>query len=280
MNRRFPVSILLLLAAMSTEAQVITGVVSDQKTNQPLPYVHIGIIGKNLGVISRDDGSYKVDLSAAGRDDVFAFSIIGYETRQFVVKGLSPGKMDIALVPRTYELEEVVVRSKVEQPKTEKLGRFTPTKTTIGQSGKEEFGFGGEWGLRINHHGKKYFVDRVSMHMRFNTVDSILFRVNMYRVENDMPAESILSKEIFVTSKKKQQWISRNLEKQNIIMDQDLIVTYEVVRVWFARSGENRIFFTHGSGYEEGRTYFRASSQDAWTDKYAPATIFLTVQEY
>jgi hypothetical protein len=281
MDLRKALSFILVLTATNLQTQVITGVVSDRKSNEPLPYVHIGVVGKNLGVISRDDGSYEIDLTPAGRTDVFAFSIIGYETQQFIVQDLRPGKMDIRLSPRTYELKEVIVRSKNEKPNTEKLGRFTPTKTTTGQSGMKEFGFGGERGLRINHQGKKYFVNQVSLHMRFNTVDSILFRINMYRVENDMPGESILGKEIFITSKKKQKWITGNVEKMNIVMDQDLIVTYEVVRIWFARRGENRLFFTNGSGYEEGRRYFRSSSQDAWTvDQGEFITLYITAEEY
>jgi hypothetical protein len=277
--------LLLIFLVSASYAQIITGVVSDSKTNEPLPYVHIGVAGKNMGVISRDDGSYQIDVSTASRSDVLAFSIIGFETRTFNVGDLGPGRMDVRLSQKTYTLKEVVIRSKNEQPKTEKLGRFTPSKTTMGQSGLKEFGFGGEWGLRINHNNKKYFINNVQLHMRFNTVDSVLFRINMYAVDNDMPGESVLQKEIFMTSKKKQKWIARNLLKENLILDRDLIVTYEVVRVWFSKKGENRLFLTRGSGYEEVLTYYRASSQDAWAvDKNKQETLFptlfLTVEEF
>lgn len=281
-----PVAFLLLLLSVSVSyAQLISGVVSDSKTNEPLPYVHIGVVGKNMGVISRDDGSYQIDLSTAGPSDVLAFSIIGFDTRSFPVGDLKPGRMDVRLSQKTYTLKEVVIRSKKEQPKSSKLGRFTPSKTTMGQSGKEEFGFGGEWGLRISHNKKKYFINNIQLHLRFNTVDSVLFRINMYKVENEMPGESILQKEIFMTSKKKQKWIVRNLIKENLVLDQDLIVTYEVVRVWFSNRGENRLFFTKGADYPEGLTYYRASSQSSWTvDKTIQTTLFptlfLTVEEF
>jgi hypothetical protein len=131
---------LLFFSVLLAQAQLITGVVSDQKTNEPLPYVHIGVVGKNLGVISRDDGSYQIDVTAAGRNDVLAFSIIGFETRTFNVGDLKSGRMDVPLIQRTYKLNEVVIRGKKENPKTEKLGRFTPTTTTMGQSGKKSLG--------------------------------------------------------------------------------------------------------------------------------------------
>jgi hypothetical protein len=274
-------SFFTILSFLSLSAQTLTGVVSDQKTNESLPYVHIGVVGRNMGVISRDDGSYEINLDKASRTDTFAFSIIGYETKTFSVGDLKAGRMDVRLTSRSYMLKEVIVRDKNEKPKTEKLGRYTPTKTTLGQSGKTEFGFGGEWGLKVSPQGRKLFINDVRFHMRFNTVDSILFRVNLYRVENDMPGESILQRELFMTGKKKQKWIMRDLVKENLVIDQDLIVTVEVVRIFFAKSGENRIFFTNGDGYPEGRTYYRASSQDAWTvDQYAPATLYLTVEEF
>jgi hypothetical protein len=275
------VTLFAILSCLSLSGQTLTGVVSDQATNEPLPYVHIGVIGKNMGVISRDDGSYEIVLTNASPDDVLAFSIIGYDTKRFTVADVKDGRMDVRLPSRTYLLKEVVIRPKNEKPKTEKLGRYTPTKTTQGQSGKMEFGFGGEWGLRVSPQGRKLFVDDLRFHMRFNTVDSILFRLNFYRVENGMPGESILQHELFMTGKKKQKWITRDLVKENLIVDQDLIVTVEVVRIFYSKSGENQIFFTEGEGYDEGHTFYRASSQDAWTvDQYAPATLYLTVEEF
>ena len=280
---RIAICVCIMLTVLSASAQMLTGVVSDRKTNEPLPYVHIGVVGKNMGVISRDDGSYEIDVTTAHRDDMLAFSIIGFETRTYKIGELGSGKMDVQLTQRTYLLKDVVVvRDTKEKPVVRKLGRSTPTKTTSGQSGMREFGFGGEWGLRINTHGRTYFVHDLHFHMRFNTVDSILFRVNMYRIEDNMPGESILQRELFMIAKKKQKWIVRDLQKENIQLDQDLIVTVEVVRVWFGNRGENRMFFTMGAGYEEGRTYYRASSQAAWTvDQYpGPATLYLTVEEY
>ena len=270
---------LLLLQITVVSGQKILGVVSDKRTNEPLPYVHIGVAGKNLGVISRDDGSFEIDLTPADRQDKLVYSIIGYQTRTFSVADVRPGQMDVRLEPKVYQLREVVIRP-ADAP-TVKLGRYEPSDWNEGQSGKTEFGFGGEWGLRIFNDGKRYFIDDVRFHLAFNTVDSILFRINMYEVTADMPGESILLREIFAKAYKKQKVIIRDLVKENITMDQDLIVTYEVVRVWFSKRGPNQIFFAHGKGYEQGRTYYRASSQDAWTlDQHQPCTLYLTVEEY
>lgn len=273
-----------MLMASCASAQKIAGVVSDSKTSESLPYVHIGVAGKNLGVISRDDGSYEIDLTSAGRDDVLVFSIIGYETRKLIAAEVQPGKLDVHLTPRVYQLKDVIVVRDTRERPTQKLGRYTPTKITTGQSGMKEFGFGGEWGLQISPEGKKYLINDVRLHMRYMSVDSVLFRVNMYAVEGGMPGESILQHEIFMTAykkSKKKKWIVKDLVKENLVIDRNLIVTVEPVRIWFSKRGDNQLFFTHGEGYEQGRSYYRASSQDAWIDDhFLPATLYLTVEEF
>jgi hypothetical protein len=273
--------ILCACIATTSAGQEVYGVVSDGKTNEPLPYVHIGVAGKNFGVISRDDGSFKLDLSKADREDRLVFSIIGYESRSFTV-GEVRGRMDVRLAPKVYELRDVVVVRDTRARPAIKLGRYTPTKTTDGQSGKEEFGFGGEIGLKISPAGKKYYVNDARFHMRGNTVDSILFRINLYKVENSMPGESVLQREVFTTARKKMKWIVAGLKSENIVMDQDLIVTYEVVRIWISKRGDNRMFFSYGEGYEEGKIYYRPSSHAAWTldAPRGPAAFYLTVEEY
>jgi len=279
-------SVVVILCTCITTAslgQEVYGVVSDSKTHEPLAYVHIGVTGKNMGVISRDNGSFKIDLSKAERTDSLVFSIIGYETQSYLASNVR-GPIDVRMAPIVYRSEEFVVFRDTRPPKPEKkLGRHTPTKTAEPHSGIEEFGFGGEIGVKISPEGGKYFVNDARFHMQSNTVDSILFRINLYFVdENDMPAECILQREIFTTARKKMQWIVAELRDENIVMEEDLIVTYEVVRVWFNKRDENQMFFSSGEGYEEGGIYFRPSSQAAWTTDASrgPAAMYLTLEEY
>ncbi|MGC4021260.1 MAG: carboxypeptidase-like regulatory domain-containing protein [Cyclobacteriaceae bacterium] len=275
---------LFLLSSIAIKAQIISGVVLDSKTNQPLPYVHIGVPNKNMGVISRDNGKFEIDLSKADKDEELVFSMLGYTVvKKKISSLLSTKDLEIKLVEEVKQLKEVVVRN--EKPKPIKLGRFKPSNTTMGQSMLKDFGCGNEWGLRIFNKDKKFWIDNVQFHMRFNTVDSILFRIQIYKVKDNMPGESILREETFVTSHNGQHWISKDLERQALVLDQDVIVAYEVVRVWYSKTSDNELFFTYGKGYEEGKVYSRASSLDSWKiGERAPAAIpvamFLTVSEY
>ena len=114
--------------------------------------------------------------------------------------------------------------------------------------------------------------------MRFNTTDSILFRINMYDVKNDLPHTSLLRKELFMKSYRGQKWIRKDFSDQKIVIDEDVIVTYEIVKIWYSDKTHNNIFFTYGKGYEEGRKYRRASSHDRWqTEEGAiPIALYIT----
>jgi len=273
-------TLVLFIALYSrAEAQQVRGAIKDASTKQPLAYVHVGVFNKNMGVISHDNGEFEIDLSRALPGDELGFSMIGYETKIIKIESLGNEYLSIHLTPRQYMLKEVIVRDKKRE--TKKLGRTEPSKWTTGQSGQAEFGFGGEWGLRINHEGKKYWLDDIQFHLRYNTVDSVLYRIQIYSIKDNLPGESLLKKDLFVKSYKNKKWIIAYCEDLQVIIDQDVIVTFEFVRWWIGKSGENRLFTTHGIGYDVGTTYYRQSSLDAWSiNKKPPVTMFMTVEEY
>ena len=242
----------LIVEAVS-EAQIIKGIVVDAASKEPLPYVHIGIFHKNMGVISRDNGEFEINVENALPHEALTFSMIGYETRHIKIQEINKPYIEVRLSPRTYLLKEVVIdESRISNPV--KLGRFQPTKTTTGHSGVGNFGFGGEWGIRIFNDGKVYRIKDVNFHLRFNTLDSVLFRINMYSIKENLPHESLLREEIFVKSYKRDKWITKNLESERLIIDQDIIVSFEVVQLWYSATGENHFFYTHGEGYDRSKT--------------------------
>jgi hypothetical protein len=271
-------TLFLQLVVAASEAQIIKGIVVDAASKEPLPYVHIGIFHKNMGVISRDNGTFEINVEKALPQEALTFSMIGYETKSIKIQEIGTRYIEVKLNPKIYVLKEVVVNeSHISNPL--KLGRFQPTKTTTGHSGVGNFGFGGEWGIRIFNDEKVYRIKDVNFHLRFNTLDSILFRINMYSIKENLPYESVLSEEIFVKSYKRDKWITKNLEAESLIIDQDIIVSFEVVQLWYSATGNNHFFYTHGEGYDQSLTYFRASSLAQWViQEHFPITLFLTVE--
>jgi len=126
-----------------------------------------------------------------------------------------------------------------------------------GQSGTKEYGWGGEWGLKIFSDEKTYLIQDINFHTRFNTVDSVLFRINIYDIKNELPFKSLLRENIFVKSFKGDKWISKNLLEENLVISDDIIVTIELLRIWYSEKGGNYLFFTHGKRYEKGLSFSR-----------------------
>ncbi len=281
MHKDLPVIVFLILIPFcASYAQELSGKVIDAETSNPLAYVHIGIFNRNMGVISRENGEFQIDLSKAGKNENLSFSIIGYETKSIPINNIHKSNMTVKLQPKVYVLPEIVINNS-EIVDIEKFGRYEPTKFTTGQSGPDKYGFGGEWGLQICHDNKTYQVKKVSFHVRFNTMDSVLFRINIYNIKDSLPGESLLKKEVFVTSHKRQHWITADLTSQNLVISNDVIVTFELIRIWYSNKGDNELFFTHGNDYDQGHTYSRESSFDTWKiDKRPPITMYISGRVY
>ncbi|MEM6844402.1 MAG: carboxypeptidase-like regulatory domain-containing protein [Bacteroidota bacterium] len=275
------ITVLLSVLPLANVAlsQTISGIVLDSATQEPMAYVHIGVLGKNLGVISRDDGTFQIDLSGAAPQDQLTFSSIGYHSRHIPQSAWKSSPMKVYLSPQTYTLKEVVVEDS-RLGELVKIGRYQPTKWTSGQSGLEKFGWGGEWAIRIFSDGHSYRIKDINFHTRFNTMDSVLFRINIYDVKDSMPNNSLLQEELLVKSYKRDKWISQDVSSRQLLIDEDIIVSFEVVQLWLSSRGDNSLFFTHGKDYDRGGTYARASSLAPWKKEGIPITLYLTAEGY
>ena len=252
----------------------------DSTTKEVLPFVHIGVKGKNIGVISDDKGRFSIKLEKVSGGEQLYFSIIGYETKSILVGGLNSERIEVAMKAKSYNLNEITVKPN-ELLAAQKMGRYKTTKITTGQSGEGKFGFGGEWGIKITFEGQEYVIEDINFHTRFNTVDSALFRLNVYKMLGEMPGESILQNEIFVKSYRKDKWVSKNVLPENLIIRDDIIVTFEFIQIWYSNKGSNALFYTNGKGDSEGLSYSRDSSFDEWKiNEKPPIAMYISVRPF
>jgi hypothetical protein len=260
------------------QAQIVTGTVVDARTRAPLAYVHIGIVNRGVGVISDEWGRFRFPMANAFRADTLTFSMIGYTTTHKVVASLTEGDNKIAMEPSITQLKEVVIHDKKREQL--KFGRVRPTKTTTGASGIKDYGIGKEVGTTIKNDGHKYYINAINFHQRWNTVDSILYRINIYTLKNELPDTSILQKAIFVMAYKRDKWVTKQLEAEVILFDRDLFVSIELIRRW-NNDGDNLLFYSHGEGQRDCKSYIRPTSLAQWTTNFAiPLTLHLTVEKF
>ncbi len=262
-----------------TLAQVIKGNVINESTQAPLAYVHIGVLGKNLGTISREDGSFELTLKDTGPNDTLAFSMIGFENKRMALKAISENFFQVKLKAVSYKLSLITISKSKLIKKSESLKKIG-AKSSVSTMSGGNMGWGGEIGIKIRNSGKLLKARKINF--KLNTVhsDSVLFRVNFYTIKNDMPKKSILDKEIFVKAYNGETWVSREIGHEGVFFEEDVIVTLETVRIWSSKPMGTALFFKKRIMYES-KVYLKESSMAEWkTGEDPKITLNLDVEKY
>ena len=104
-NRTFVIS-RIPETELDVAADTVTGVVTDQETNETLPGVNILVKGTTRGTSTDTEGRYT--LRSVEPQDTLLFSFIGYQTQEVPIDGRE--EINIALEPQVFEAgEEIVV---------------------------------------------------------------------------------------------------------------------------------------------------------------------------
>jgi hypothetical protein len=98
---------LLIGTTDGIRARQVTRYVQDDQ-GKPIPYVSIGVVNKNSGTYTFEDGSYQLATKGIRSADVIQFSCIGFEPRA-ITFGQLPDT--VILQPTTYVLPTHVVRT-------------------------------------------------------------------------------------------------------------------------------------------------------------------------
>lgn len=85
----------------------------DSNTSKPVVFATVRIEGKALGVISNQDGGFRLPLKFKEQGDTLIVSSMGYESKRIAMLDLLQDKINtIKLTPGIIELQEVVVSKK------------------------------------------------------------------------------------------------------------------------------------------------------------------------
>lgn len=103
------VLIWMLLAPMTVFAQqvVVSGVVTDQKTDEPLRQVSVSV--GRVAVVTNEDGDFTLKLSEM--PSTVHVSHVGYKSQRVSLKDGQTVGLRIRLVPASIQLREIVVRN-------------------------------------------------------------------------------------------------------------------------------------------------------------------------
>jgi len=237
--------------------------IQDQNTRNPVPYVNIGFKNKVIGTVSNLDGSFQLTFNdrVITSQDTLVISHLGYATKELSTKELLEGLENtnkIFLSPTTNTLAETVIVAPTFKSKT--LGYMTATAEVFGYW-KDARGLGGEIATYIDVRDKQSKLKELNFQVSENQSDSLLVRVNIYDVEKNLPGKNLLQQEIYKTiiGKGKQRV---NLNPYNIIVDDDIIVSLELIKVY-----GDVIEFAIGGVKSGKQSYVKLVSQSSWLPK-------------
>jgi len=120
-NFLFIIFIILINPSLSFGQQsIISGYVRD-KNNAPLPYVNIVSVQNRIGTSTNDSGyfSMKLDLS-----DSIKLTHIAFSSKVIPVLVVLKDSI-IILIEDDYQIDEIVIRSRISYKQKERLGYFS-----------------------------------------------------------------------------------------------------------------------------------------------------------
>jgi len=256
-----------------SQEKTITGTVWNFGNSEPLAYVNIGIKNKTVGTVSNNNGLFKLLLNdKVSSKDTVVFSYIGFKTEKYLVSELNNIKKPILLQPKNMELNEVVVSSKKIKLKSKKIGRTSKglglmhsnfysyyEKNVDDRLSKER---GMKFKMRRNCH-----IKGLNFNITSNDFKSLKFRVNFYKVEDGLPTDLIVQKNIVFEIKDNfLGWFKVDLEPYEIYFNEE-IEDVAVTIQWLesVKANEKSKYFAISTASSPTHTaYFREKAMDSW----------------
>jgi hypothetical protein len=236
---------------------LITGIILDQETKLPLPYVNIGVADKDVGTTSDAHGRFALRIPILTDDDTLRISMVGYQTEKFHLHQLidEPKKMHtIYLQEKVKELKELVITEK--KYSTRIFGNKTESKFFGGKFASSDFG--SEMAIKINIGQKPVHLDKFQFNVSYNTEDTATFRLNIYSEKAGLPNENILLENIILRIGNQTGKIEIDLSKYNIVVSDKIFVSLEYIE------GSKNSGIVFSAGFVNRGTYYRKTSQSRW----------------
>ncbi len=123
MKRRF-ILLFLCVLPLITIAQVdeLLCQVLDSQTNQPVVFATILVKTRSVGVISDDNGNFRLPFRYKTNKDIIRISCIGYKTIEINVASLKDTELNVfKLVPKIEALDAVTIVAQKNRPAADRL---------------------------------------------------------------------------------------------------------------------------------------------------------------
>lgn len=271
---KFNLSFLLSLCLFSHIAlsqTSLVGQVIDDLTEEPLPYVNIGLAEKNIGTVSDDAGYFELEApSDQYADALLRFSMIGFEPQDFRLNDFVKQQiLTVRLKEKATTLEEVVLTTERNKYQTKVLGNKTSSKLIYAAFTTNKLG--NEMGFIVRGRKNPIILKKFNLSLVENDYGPIRFRLNFYNIKEGLPDQTLLNENIIVETDISSGIVSKDLSPYEIVIDQDFFVAIE----WIEDLGPGKLFFS--GGFFGSPLIAREVSQGKWS-KVGSASVGMNVE--
>jgi len=237
----------------------LIGQVIDALTEEPIPYVNIGLVDENIGTVSDEQGYFQLEIDPLQYSQSnLRFSMIGFESKTYVLQEyLQKELLIIPLTEESTELEEVVVSTKRTQFETKILGNKTTTKFIYAAFTTNKLG--NEMGFVVRQRKRPMILKKFNISLVENDYGLIRFRLNFYSVKNGLPTSTLLKENIIIETDATSGIVSKDLAPYEIVIDEDFFVSIE----WIEDLGPGKLYFS--GGFFGSPLIAREVSQGTWS---------------
>lgn len=212
---KFSFLFLFISIACYSQSKTARGIVLDELTQKPIPYVNISILESKFGTSSEEDGSYELEIEEKDFDKNVHLSSLGYKDSLITVENLMK-QHQIFLKPIAEQLNEVVISKKFEE-------KFLIVNPINRKEIKSAFGSGAKpWNLALffpyleTYQATKY-IQSIKVHLaKFHKRPS-KFRLRLFTIEEDsLPGQDLIFENLIVETVKGQKEIDIDIAKFNL----------------------------------------------------------------
>lgn len=200
---------------------LLSGTVYDKDSRVTIGYATIGVNERYIGVMSDEKGVFTFKGNDKILDsDSISIICLGYKNKKYAVKDIRGKNIDIYMDVDVINIDEVLVTAKAIRKKDVKIGYSSIGTRQIRTSmfGRPPNGrprtieIGSTLTIKDNSD-----INNLNFYVTRNENDNMKLRVKFYNVENKLPKEIIVNKDIlFDVNDKKKGWISLDLTPYNI----------------------------------------------------------------
>lgn len=249
-------NLFVIITSVFSQQKYIQGKVKNIENKKSLAYVNIGIVDKNFGTTSNEYGEFELNIPNKFIEDSLTFSYVGFNTLTVSIKDLLNEKnIEIDLLENMNSLDEVILISK--KPKIKKIGIRTHNPLLQGSISSKDGKDIIEFGQIIKLKNRASHI--ISAHLYLNylkNIDSALVRINFYNRENGKPGKRIIQKKLNL----KKGWIDINLEENEIYLEEDFFITYEIL----PNKKRSEYLISYGGKLGGTNGFMRMNSQGIW----------------